>query len=183
MTPASTGTDGRLGRLFAVQATASASASRSTRNFMLSSASLPQVRGVGPPRTLLRRASLRVAGPAGARRREPLAAPSTPSPTPLIAFCCLRKISSRLHRGCAKCGELKLVQVNGLSTGDSQVDNQGTNPGLRPQSSTGLRLSTVVHRLSTGYPPGLFLGLCIASGRYRLVLPRTFKRKSTRFHR
>jgi hypothetical protein len=35
MTPASTGTDGRLGRLLAVHATASASASRSTRNFML----------------------------------------------------------------------------------------------------------------------------------------------------
>src|SRR6266508_3309651 len=33
-TPASTGTDGRLGRLLAVQATASASASRSTRNFI-----------------------------------------------------------------------------------------------------------------------------------------------------
>jgi hypothetical protein len=141
------------------------------------------VGGVGPPRTLLRRASPRVPGPAGARRREPRAAPSTTSPTPLIAFCCLRKISSRLHRGCAKCGELELVQVNGLSTGDSHVGNQGTNPRLRPQSSSGLRLSTVVHRLSTGYPPGLSPGLCIASGRYRLVVPRTFNRKSTRLHR
>src|SRR5262249_11518247 len=35
-TPASTGTDGRVGRLFAVHATASARASRSTRNFMRS---------------------------------------------------------------------------------------------------------------------------------------------------
>src|SRR5688572_21978556 len=33
-TPASTGTEGRVGRLLAVQATASASWSRSTRNFM-----------------------------------------------------------------------------------------------------------------------------------------------------
>ena len=75
------------------------------------------------------------------------------------------------------------TQVNGLSTGDSHVGNQGTNPGLGPQSSTRPRLSTVVHRLSTGYPPGLSPGLWRALGRYRPVVPRTFNRKSTRFHR
>src|SRR4051812_35384853 len=101
----------------------------------------------------------------------------------MIAFRCLREISSRLHRGCAHCGELTLVQVNELSTGDSHVGNQGINPGLRPQSSTGLRLSTVVHRLSTGYPPGLSPDMWTALGRYRLVVPRTFNRKSTLFHR
>jgi hypothetical protein len=45
------------------------------------------------------------------------------------------------------------MQVNGLSTGDSHVGNQGTNPGLGPQSSSKRALSTVVHRLSTGFVP------------------------------
>ena len=117
------------------------------------------------------------------RPDEPQAGSSTPSPTLMIAFRCLRKISSRSHRGCAQCGELKLVQVNDLSTGDSHVGNQGTNPGLGPQLSTRRPLSTVVHRLSTGYPRGLSPGLWTALGRYRLVVPRTFNRKSTLLHR
>src|SRR5262245_49952370 len=140
MTPASTGTDGRLGRLLAVHATASASASRSTRNFMLSLRVASSCQGVDPHELYCARQAR--ASPAPPLRAPPLRgggsrrAQSTTSPTPLIAFCCLRKISSRLHRGCAKCGELKLVQVNGLSTGDSHVGSQGINPGLRPQSST-----------------------------------------------
>jgi hypothetical protein len=90
---------------------------------------------------------------------------------------------SRNHRACAHCGELTLSQVSGLSTGDSHVGNRGINRGLRPQPRTRRRLSTVVHRLSTAYPPGLSPGLGITLGRYRLVVPRTFNRKSTPVHR
>jgi len=113
----------------------------------------------------------------------PTSGSSTPSPTLMIAFCFPWRRHSRLHRSCAKCGEPSSAQVRGLSTGGSRVGNQGTNPGLRPQSSTGPRLSTVVHRLSTGYPRGLCPGLGITPGRYRLVVPRSFNRKSTRVHR
>jgi hypothetical protein len=90
---------------------------------------------------------------------------------------------SRNHRGCAHCGELTSSQLSELSTGDSHVGNRGINPGARPQSRMRRRLSTVVHRLSTAYPPGLSPGLGITLGRYRLVVPRTFNRKSTRVHR
>ena len=90
---------------------------------------------------------------------------------------------SRNHRGCAYCGELTFPQVRRLSTGDSHVGNRGINPGPRPQSRKRRRVSTVVHRLSTAYPPGLSPALGITLGRYRLVVPRTFNRKSTRVHR
>src|SRR5690349_15537539 len=71
---------------------------------------------------------------------------STPSPTPVIAFCCLREITRHLHRGCAKCGEPPSLLVSGLSTGVLHVGNRGTTGSLRPQSRTVARLSTVVHR-------------------------------------
>ena len=112
-------------------------------------------------RTVWRAASGRSPGP-GAFFRSPLgpravSSPSTPSTTLMIAFCCLREISSRLHRSCAFCGELAYPQVTGLSTGDSHVGNQGTNPGLDPQSPTGLtvvhRRPPVIHRISTGFVP------------------------------
>src|SRR5690242_9204511 len=72
---------------------------------------------------------------------------STPSPTPVIAFCCLREITRHLHRGCAKCGEPPSLLVSGLSTGVLHVGNRGTTGSLRPQSRT-------VARMSTGLVPG-----------------------------
>jgi hypothetical protein len=140
--------------------------------------------GPWAPRTLLRASSPCVPGPVGARAvRAGFGSIHTiPNAVDWFLFS-IEKTSSRNHRSCAQCGELTFVQVRGLSTGDSHVGNRGTNPGLRPQSSSELRLSTVVHRLSTGYPPGLSPALWTTLGRYRLVVPRTFNRKSTPVHR
>ena len=51
-----------------------------------------------------------------------------------------------------------LAQVRGLSTGDSHVGNQGTNPGFGSTvvERTGVvhRCPPAIHRLSTGFVPG-----------------------------
>lgn len=69
----------------------------------------------------------------------------------------IKEITSRLHRCCGFCGEPEFHLVRGLSTGDSQVDNQGINPRLRPQSLTVRafvhRCPQAVPRLSTGFIP------------------------------
>jgi hypothetical protein len=69
----------------------------------------------------------------------------------------IKEITSRLHRSCANCGELEFSQARRLSTGDSQVDNQGTNPGPCPQSGSRRdvvhRCPQAIHRLSTGFIP------------------------------
>ncbi len=108
---------------------------------------------------------------------------STPPTTLMIELRFSERDNSRNHRPCAYCGELAFAQVRELSTGGWHVDERGINPCLHPQSRDQPKLSTAVHRLSTAYPPGLYPGLWTAPGRYRLVVPRTFNRKSTGVHR
>ena len=204
MTPARTGTDGRLGRLFAVQATASASASRSTRNFMLvlrlsssyrgrtselgTSGREPRLRpqNAGPLNSMARSTSVcarpRCREVARTGRRPETCCPHL-AQRRLLVFVFFRRDNSRNHRSCGFCGQLESSQVTGLSTGDSQVDNQGTNPGLRPQSPSGQRLSTVVHTFPTGCPQGLPPDLGTTERGRHSVVPRTFNRKSTPVHR
>ena len=101
----------------------------------------------------------------------------------MIAFWCLREITHRLHRSCANCGEPRSALVRRLSTGVLPVGNRGTNRPAHPQGPAIIRLSTAVHRLSTGYPPGLSPAVGTAPGCCRLVIPRTFNRPSTAVHR
>src|SRR6185312_12030414 len=172
MTPASTGTEGRLGRLLAVHATASASASRSTRNFINASAStsattlscrpLPTVPPdrAGTHRTL-GRGDIgcapdpvdRVDADRPVRQRS---ARSTESPTVMIGFCSLRRDnpSSSSHlcklwrtRVCA--AQTGYPPVSWLwrtgGTTASCVHSPATTAGC-PPLSTGC--PPVIHRLS-----------------------------------
>lgn len=88
---------------------------------------------------------------------KPFESRSTLSTTLMIAFCFLREITSRLRRACAYCGKPTSLQVRRLSTGESQVDNQGINPGLCPQGSRRRRVvhrcPPVIHRISTDFVP------------------------------
>ena len=142
--------------------------------------------GSGPPyRTLWRsgrraRARPRCLPDRMPRCRSGRQRPSTRSPTLMIGFCCLREITRRLHRCCGNCGEPASAQVSGLSTGGSAVENRGTNRAARPQAPAS---ATVVHRLSTGYPPVIHR-VCpqlwdSAVRRSRAVVPRTFNRPCT----
>ena len=86
----------------------------------------------------------------------PRAGSSTPSPTLMIAFCFLRRDNSSSSGLC-------IVWRTGVCAGQrvihrcSHVGNQGTNPGLRPQSPTRAavvhRCPPAIHRLSTGFVP------------------------------
>ena len=78
---------------------------------------------------------------------------------------------------------LRLRSSDTLSTGGLPVENHGYNSRSCPQAPSRPELSTVVHRLSTGYPPGLSPGLGITVRRFGPVVPRTFNRKSTPVHR
>src|SRR2546421_12382777 len=101
MAPASTGTDGRLGRLFAVHATASASASRSTRNFIYSLRRL---------QSCLSHCMANLAGPC----TDPgsLAFLLNPHPDD-CSLDFLEDLTHRLRRCCGLCGYLTSAQVSG----------------------------------------------------------------------
>ncbi|ABP52487.1 hypothetical protein Strop_0002 [Salinispora tropica CNB-440] len=59
------------------------------------------------------------------------------------------------------------------------MEKPGENPGCHPQAGVTPSLSTVVHRLSTGYPRTSSPGLWIVSRVSTRVIPRTFNNLST----
>ena len=191
-TPASTGTDGRLGRLLAVHATASASASRSTRNFMqclrvdVSDNSLMPTAAYRPARPCGYPSHLRARGHrlcARPRARAGLTAdgsvrPIHRSPTVMIGFCSLRRDNSSSSSVLWKLWITRVLRrSDALSTGGLAVENRWVNPVVRPQDAGTDELSTVVHRLSTGYPP--VSPQACGQRRSPPVVPRTFNRLST----